>query len=409
MTKRHLLVLTLLALSWACRSPVDPEQPLSYPCDPGADASASQCPEGSRCGLEGSCHVVGVAAPYVCASDADCEGGWRCSTEKRCADVSQEALELPSPAGSPRLAPLIPPLFADPEPRLLATTEVELRVGCLGPERVRWEDVPVSVFAAIGAAGSLEIVYRPPNDIPDLSPLLDEEECRAKRGAASVPRLSEVRRLHPPQGVELISLAAVPARIVGVGAEGQLCQVAVDYREPQDWTCSQPGRVPAGQLRTPVVMYRGAPERALVLFDAHTIAVWAGAATEFSVRTSIKLEGDPSPLRLNDVLVLEALTGNLLQLFVSTDEGLFTVAFDGGSKADPENRFHRAEGVYVPPAGGWVTPGVKPEGPWRRVPLHDEMCAPRGARRVGASGLAGLDGRRPRRRGDPALELGQRI
>ena len=135
MTRQHLLVLSLLALSLGCRSPVDLQQPLGFPCDPGVDAPAAQCPEGSRCGLEGSCHVLGVAADYVCATDADCEGGWRCSTEKRCADVSQEALELTSPNGTPVLEPLVPALFVDPEPRLLATTETEIRVGCGGAER----------------------------------------------------------------------------------------------------------------------------------------------------------------------------------------------------------------------------------------------------------------------------------
>jgi hypothetical protein len=81
-TRCTVVSLALLCAA-ACKPGIDVGTPRDYPCARDGGPAAA-CPEGSRCGLEGRCHVQGVASDYQCGSDDDCEAQWRCGLNGRC-------------------------------------------------------------------------------------------------------------------------------------------------------------------------------------------------------------------------------------------------------------------------------------------------------------------------------------
>ncbi len=113
-------VLLLAVLAMSCKANLGLEKGRAYPCTQG---TAGECPEGSRCGLDGRCHSTepgpyvcdrangnadcegawlcgldgrchspDVPADYSCQVDGDCVGGWRCGGEGRCVDATQDRL-----------------------------------------------------------------------------------------------------------------------------------------------------------------------------------------------------------------------------------------------------------------------------------------------------------------------------
>ncbi|MDP1828922.1 MAG: hypothetical protein Q8L48_37015 [Archangium sp.] len=84
---RRLGWVLLLGLA-SCRTSIDFEQGRPYTCAPDAGADTGACGAGWRCGIEGRCHAIGDARPWVCRASTDCEASWRCGLEGTCHDPS---------------------------------------------------------------------------------------------------------------------------------------------------------------------------------------------------------------------------------------------------------------------------------------------------------------------------------
>lgn len=140
-TMRLIPWLLVLAVLSGCKADIDMEKARAYACTPGAEPVDSgtadeQCPEGSRCGLEGTCHDT-MAKDYACAadggtpSDAWCEAGWRCSPDGVCVPTDKDAL-LPRTGGDVS-ATLLFPLNPATDAGAFSTSATVLRETTCGP------------------------------------------------------------------------------------------------------------------------------------------------------------------------------------------------------------------------------------------------------------------------------------
>ncbi len=194
----------------------DPSVPRVAPCEADDDCAPShRCATGLAGAASGlRCRARGLGAPFACAGDDDCEGGWRCGLAGVCLDTAPEALpeaQLPPGLAAQRWSSLL-------DTRDLVDVAVSdpfaVDVDCPPAEDVR------EVLAIASRAGVVQRVLRPGVFSPDASVDCDAG-ARLDRGARASATLE---RFTVDAGV-VVALAQSADTTYVLGQGGRLCRI----------------------------------------------------------------------------------------------------------------------------------------------------------------------------------------
>jgi hypothetical protein len=288
-----LLLAPLLLLS--CKSAVELDQALGYPCSLEAEAEASSCPTGFRCGLDG-----------------------------RCLDARAEEL-LPTPVTrDAKVEPLLPPALPG-APRLLEGNPAAfVGAGC-------GQSAIATLVAWVDGAGP-GLLLETEEPLFEAPLQADRAQCEALRAGAPPLRHRWVERLDVG-GRRVVALAVTGPVVWALADDGALCRtLAAPFGSPAP-RCA-PSGAPSGAdtLRVPITPsgQDGAGGDVVVAASASQAAVWDAAAERFGPAFALPGSGGGGKAP-HALLAFAGTAPGAVQLLAATDGGLHVTAPGGTS------------------------------------------------------------------------------